>query len=75
MLSLYTLLWANIFFFRNSFLVTAVSWNKAGTRIYTGTSKGYLNIIDVESNKITYSTRITNTTIKGIQWSRNGRYE
>ncbi|CAO3684972.1 unnamed protein product [Rhizopus microsporus] len=58
---------------KNSFLVTAVSWNKAGTRIYAGTSKGYLNIIDVESNKITYSTRITNTTIKGIQWSRNGR--
>ncbi|KAK4519026.1 Rho guanine nucleotide exchange factor [Mucor velutinosus] len=53
--------------------VTALAWNKAGNRIYTGSSKGHLNIIDVETNKIIYNTRITNTTIKGIQWSRNGR--
>ncbi|KAG1545391.1 hypothetical protein G6F45_005646 [Rhizopus arrhizus] len=58
---------------KNAFFVTAIAWNKAGTKIYAGTSKGYLNIIDVETNKIIYSTRITNTTIKGIQWSRNGR--
>ncbi|KAI8079092.1 WD domain-containing protein [Gilbertella persicaria] len=56
-----------------SFYVTAVIWNKTGNRIYTGTSKGHLNIIDVESNKIVYSTRIANTTIKNIQLSRNGR--
>ncbi|KAI8879674.1 Set1 complex component swd1 [Backusella circina FSU 941] len=53
--------------------VTAVSWNKKGDLLYTGTSKGYLNIIDLETIKIIHSVRITNTTIKGIQWSRNGR--
>ncbi|KAI9482771.1 MAG: retinoblastoma-binding protein-like protein 5 [Benjaminiella poitrasii] len=56
-----------------SLLVTAISWNKTGNRIYTGTTKGYLNIIDVEKNKIIYTTRIANTTIKEIQFSRNGR--
>lgn len=35
-----------------SFVVTAVSWNKTGNRIYTGTSKGHLNIIDVETKKV-----------------------
>ncbi|KAI8646203.1 quinon protein alcohol dehydrogenase-like superfamily [Parasitella parasitica] len=53
--------------------VTALAWNKAGSRIYTGNSKGYLHIIDVESNKIIHSSRVGSTTIKGIQWSRNGR--
>lgn len=58
---------------KHPFFVTAAAWNKTGTKIYTGTSKGYLNVVDVESNKITYSARITNTNIKGIQLSRNGR--
>jgi COMPASS component SWD1 len=56
-----------------SFVVTAVSWNKTGNRIYIGTSKGHLNIIDVETKKIIHSSRIASTTIKGIHWSRNGR--
>ncbi|KAI8347654.1 WD domain-containing protein [Blakeslea trispora] len=56
-----------------SFYVTAIAWNKTGSRIYTGTSKGHFNIIDVESNKIVYSMRITSTTIRSIQISRNGR--
>lgn len=31
---------------KSSSYVCAISWNKTGTRIYAGTSKGYLNIID-----------------------------
>ncbi|KAI9272430.1 WD domain-containing protein, partial [Sporodiniella umbellata] len=58
---------------RHPFFVTAAAWNKAGTKVYTGTSRGYLNIIDVEGSKVIYSERITNTNIKGIQLSRNGR--
>ncbi|KAG0164447.1 hypothetical protein DFQ30_009940 [Apophysomyces sp. BC1015] len=53
--------------------VTAIAWNKTGNMIYTGTSRGYLNIINAETCQIVHSTRITSTTIKGIQWSRNGR--
>ncbi|KAI8983127.1 WD40-repeat-containing domain protein [Pilobolus umbonatus] len=58
---------------QGSFYVTTATWNKSGNLIYTGSSKGHLNIIDVETNKVIYTTRIANTTIKGIQWSRNGR--
>ncbi|KAL0096051.1 retinoblastoma-binding protein-like protein 5 [Phycomyces blakesleeanus] len=58
---------------KSSSFVTSSVWNKAGTSIYAGTSKGYLNIIDANTRKITYSMRVTSTTIKGIQWSRNGR--
>ncbi|KAF7730248.1 hypothetical protein EC973_002491 [Apophysomyces ossiformis] len=54
--------------------VTAIAWNKTGNMIYTGTSRGYLNIINAETCQIIHSTRITTTTIKGIQWSRNGKY-
>lgn len=36
----------------SSFFVTAISWNKSGNKIYTGTSKGYLNIIDAATNKV-----------------------
>ncbi|KAG2186066.1 hypothetical protein INT43_002504 [Umbelopsis isabellina] len=52
---------------------TSVSWNKNGDRIYAGTSKGFLNVIDVESRKIIHSMRITSTSIKGLQVSRKGR--
>ena len=34
-------------YYRSSSYVTAVAWNKTGTKLYTGTSKGYLNIIDI----------------------------
>ncbi|KAI8371652.1 WD40-repeat-containing domain protein [Radiomyces spectabilis] len=53
--------------------VTFATWNKTGHRIYTGSSKGYVNIIDAESLKIIHSMRVASTTIKSIQWSRNGR--
>ncbi|KAI7862490.1 Set1 complex component swd1 [Spinellus fusiger] len=58
---------------KSSAYITASVWNKTGTLIYTGTSKGYLNIIDASTRKMIYSSRITSTIIKGIQWSRNGR--
>ncbi|KAI9306634.1 WD40-repeat-containing domain protein [Cunninghamella echinulata] len=53
--------------------VCSVAWNKMGTKIYAGTSKGYLNIIDVQTLKVIYATKITSTSIKGIQWSNNGK--
>ncbi|KAI8577441.1 hypothetical protein K450DRAFT_251655 [Umbelopsis ramanniana AG] len=52
---------------------TAISWNKSGDRIYAGTSKGFLNVIDTQTRKLIYSVRITNTSIKGLQVSRKGR--
>ncbi|CAO3625363.1 unnamed protein product [Cunninghamella blakesleeana] len=53
--------------------VCSISWNKTGNKIYAGTSKGYLYIIDAQSLKVTYATKITSTSIKGIQWSNNGK--
>ncbi|CAO3590637.1 unnamed protein product [Absidia cylindrospora] len=58
---------------KSSSYVCAVSWNKTGTRIYAGTSKGYLNIIDPLAMEVVHVVRITSTSIKGIQWSNNGR--
>ncbi|KAI8149001.1 WD40-repeat-containing domain protein [Fennellomyces sp. T-0311] len=55
------------------YFVSAVSWNKTGSRIYAGTSKGHLYIIDGETYETVYSVRVTSTTIKDIQWSRNGK--
>ncbi|KAI9323510.1 WD40-repeat-containing domain protein [Dichotomocladium elegans] len=52
---------------------SAVAWNKTGNRIYIGSSKGYLYIVDSETLKVVYSTRVTNTTIKNIHWNRNGK--
>ncbi|CDS04820.1 hypothetical protein LRAMOSA07350 [Lichtheimia ramosa] len=52
---------------------SAVSWNKNGSRIYVGTSKGYLYVVDSETLKVVYSTRVTSTTIKDVHWSRNGK--
>ncbi|ORX62772.1 WD40 repeat-like protein, partial [Hesseltinella vesiculosa] len=54
--------------------VTSLSWNKPGTRLYLGTSKGHLNIVDLAADKVVYSTKITSTPIKGIQWSHDGRH-
>ncbi|KAI9246120.1 WD40-repeat-containing domain protein [Phascolomyces articulosus] len=59
--------------YEGKFFISAISWNKTGSRIYAGSSKGHLFIIDGESYKTVYSERITNTTIKEIQWSRNGK--
>jgi COMPASS component SWD1 len=42
----------SIFWFRPTSYTTSVSWNKNGDRIYAGTSKGFLNVIDVESRKV-----------------------
>lgn len=55
------------------FTVSAISWNKTGKRIYAGTTKGYLYIFDSTTFKVVYSTRVTSTTIKEIQWGRNGK--
>ena len=32
--------------------VTAVAWNKTGSRIYAGTSKGHLNVIHPSTQKV-----------------------
>ncbi|KAI8977098.1 WD40-repeat-containing domain protein [Mycotypha africana] len=53
--------------------VTAISWNKAGNRVYTGTAKGYLSIINVDKLKMVYSLKVTSSTIKNIHWAGNGR--
>ncbi|KAG2218800.1 hypothetical protein INT45_005447, partial [Circinella minor] len=55
------------------FFISAISWNKTGSRIYAGSSKGHLFIIDGETYKTIYSDRITSSIIKDIQWSRNGK--
>ncbi|KAI7859556.1 Set1 complex component swd1 [Circinella umbellata] len=55
------------------FFISAISWNKTGSRIYAGSSKGHLFIIDGETYKTIHSDRITSSIIKDIQWSRNGK--
>ncbi|KAK9695470.1 chromatin binding protein, variant 3 [Basidiobolus ranarum] len=53
--------------------VSEGTFNRKGDRIYTGSSRGYLNIIDMDTKKITYSTRATSSTIKHIQFSHKGK--
>lgn len=51
---------------RPAFFVTAVSWNKTGSKLYTGTSKGYLNIIDVATNKVGGLNKYNDRVIKQL---------
>ncbi|KAG9302313.1 hypothetical protein G9A89_008804 [Geosiphon pyriformis] len=45
-----------------------------GKRIFTGTSKGYINIIDAKTAKILHSEKIAaNCSIKNILFSRDGK--
>ncbi|KAI8074114.1 WD40-repeat-containing domain protein [Gongronella butleri] len=54
--------------------VTSLAWNKPGTRLYLGTSKGHLHILDPEESKVVYSNKICAAPIKGMQWSHDGRH-
>lgn len=38
--------------FSTTIFGSAVSWNKNGSRIYVGTSKGYLYVVDSETLKV-----------------------
>lgn len=44
-----------------------------GDFIFTGTSKGWLNITDAQSLQMVHSTKVTSSNIKTLDISRNGR--
>ncbi|CAG8627410.1 6317_t:CDS:2, partial [Scutellospora calospora] len=48
-------------------------YDRRGARILSGTSKGYLNVIDPETRKILHNPKISNSPIKDIIVSRNGK--
>ncbi|CAI5758354.1 unnamed protein product [Candida verbasci] len=48
-------------------------FTKDGKYIFTGTSKGWLNIFETETLKIIHSIKISNSNIKNLALSSNGR--
>lgn len=44
-----------------------------GDFVFTGTSKGWLNIMNAEDLKTVHLTKVTNSNIKTLEISRNGR--
>ncbi|CAG8585480.1 3032_t:CDS:2, partial [Paraglomus occultum] len=53
--------------------ILCCAFDHRGERIFTGTGKGYFNIIDIQTRKIVFSQQITNIGIKQIKLSRNGK--
>ncbi|KAG0298549.1 hypothetical protein BGZ96_010595 [Linnemannia gamsii] len=50
-----------------------VTFDKYGKRIYTGSNRGFINIIDTETRTMLYEIRPTISAIKNIQFSRRGK--
>ncbi|KAF9933613.1 hypothetical protein FBU30_005052 [Linnemannia zychae] len=53
--------------------IMVVTFDKHGKKIYTGSSRGYLSIIDTETRTLLYEIRPTSSCIKNIQFSRRGK--
>ncbi|ORX82313.1 WD40 repeat-like protein [Basidiobolus meristosporus CBS 931.73] len=53
--------------------ITEATFNRKGDKIFTGSSRGVLNIIDTATRKIVYSSRATSSGIKHIQLSHKGK--
>ncbi|KAF9551614.1 hypothetical protein EC957_006507 [Mortierella hygrophila] len=49
------------------------TFDKYGKKIYTGSNRGYINIIDTETRTMLYEIRPTLSAIKNIQFSRRGK--
>lgn len=54
-------------------LTLVTQFHKSGEYIFTGTSRGYLNVISSKTKEIVHSTRVTNSTVKNIEASLSGR--
>ncbi|CAO3563655.1 unnamed protein product [Mortierella alpina] len=50
-----------------------VTFDRHGKKIYAGTNRGYINIIDAETRTLLYEFRPTTSAIKHIQFSRRGK--
>ncbi|KAG0057401.1 hypothetical protein BGZ83_010860 [Gryganskiella cystojenkinii] len=50
-----------------------VTFDRTGKKIYAGTNRGHLRIIDTQSRALLYETRPTTSAIKSIQFSRRGK--
>ncbi|KAI9146419.1 WD40-repeat-containing domain protein [Paraphysoderma sedebokerense] len=48
-------------------------WDRKGERIYVGTPKGHLIVVEYATEEIVYFTKIAGSSIKGISFSRSGR--
>ncbi|OZJ03135.1 hypothetical protein BZG36_03866 [Bifiguratus adelaidae] len=58
---------------QNTNTVQAICFSHRGDRIYTGTSKGSLSVIDTKTKEMVWSERITGSTIKQLCFDRKGR--
>ncbi|KAF9135890.1 hypothetical protein BGW39_010705 [Mortierella sp. 14UC] len=54
-------------------LTMVVCFDKHGRKIYTGSNRGYISIIDAETRTLLYEIRPTQSCIKNIQFSRRGK--
>ncbi|KAF9584449.1 hypothetical protein BGW38_006423 [Lunasporangiospora selenospora] len=50
-----------------------VTFDRHGKRIYTGSNRGHISIIDTESRTLLHEIRPTTSAIKAIHFSRRGR--
>ncbi|KAF9906916.1 hypothetical protein EC991_011479 [Linnemannia zychae] len=54
-------------------LTMVVCFDKHGKKIYTGSNRGFISIIDAETRTLLYEIRPTQSCIKNIQFSRRGK--
>ncbi|KAG0309512.1 hypothetical protein BGZ98_001655 [Dissophora globulifera] len=54
--------------------ILVVAFDRHGKRIYTGSNRGHISIIDSETRSLIYEIRPTPSAIKIIQFSRRGKY-
>ncbi|OAG41740.1 hypothetical protein AYO21_03975 [Fonsecaea monophora] len=59
--------------FENKQATTSAIFSVLGNHIITGTSKGYINILETESRKIIHSTKISAGLISLLRLTTNGR--
>ncbi|KAF9183761.1 hypothetical protein BGZ51_003823 [Haplosporangium sp. Z 767] len=50
-----------------------VTFDRYGKKIYAGTNRGHISIIDTETRTLLYEFRPTTSAIKNIQFSRRGK--
>ncbi|KAF9906934.1 hypothetical protein BX616_000578, partial [Lobosporangium transversale] len=54
-------------------LTLVVTFDRQGKRVYTGSNRGLISIIDTETRNLLHEIRATTSAIKNIQFSRKGK--
>lgn len=59
---------------RRSHWVLVARFNRRGDRVYTGTSQGYVNVIDTTSRRITFQERVSSSSIRNMAFDRKAKH-